>query len=287
VLEDLAIEGSSMSRMKSLLLIFAAATLSGQPPDVYQIMARVAENQSIALEQRKAWAYHQKQRLRFHRANGKIAREEQREYTVAPGVDEIQKELTRFEGKYETKGQYISYDKPGHTYKELDIDGELIDEMSDEMIDDKSRDGIGEDLFPLTAKEQKKYAFKLKGRETYRGRAIYRIAFEPKPSENHSIWKGEALIDVEECQPVMISSTMAAKVPLAVKVLLGTNLRGLGFSLTYQKFADGIWFPVSYGGEFEVRALFFYKRNISISMVNGDFRKTDVSSHVAFATEEK
>ena len=35
--------------------------------------------------------------------------------------------------------------------------------------------------------------------------------------------------------------------------------------MTYEKFDDGLWFPVSYGGEFHVRAVFFYARNMSIS----------------------
>jgi len=283
--------------MKLLILTFAAAAAIAiaQPPgvtqSVTQIMARVAENQSQAREQRKNWVYHQKQRLRFLRGNGKVAREEHREYAVVPDVRGLKKDLTRFDGKYETGGKYISYDKPGYTYKEMDIDGELIDEMSNEMTTDNSRDGIGKDLFPLTAQEQEKYNFKLIGNQTYRGRPVYRIAFEPKPhqksEENNSMWKGEALIDIEECQPVMISSKLASKIPMAVQILLGTNIQGLGFSVAYQKFADGVWFPVSYGGEFEVRAVFFYKRNIAISMVNADFRRTDVSSSVAYATEEK
>jgi hypothetical protein len=74
---------------------------------------------------------------------------------------------------------------------------------------------------------------------------------------------------------------------MAVKILLGTNVKGLGFSVAYQKFADGVWFPVSYGGEFEVRAVFFYKRTISVSMTNSDFRRTDVTTKVAYAIEDK
>ena len=75
--------------------------------------------------------------------------------------------------------------------------------------------------------------------------------------------------------------------PLVVKTLLGTNIKGLGFSVSYEKFADGVWFPVSYGGEFDVRAVFFYKRTMAISMVNTDFRRTDVKSEIAYATENK
>src|SRR5258706_2308558 len=160
--------------MKFLIVTFAATGIAiAQPPGVAYIMARVAENQSQALEQRKNWVYHQKQRLRLLRGNGRVAREEHREYAVAPDARGLKKELTRFDGKYETKGKYISYDKPGHTYKEMDIDGELIDEMSNEMTNDNSRDGIGKNLFPLTAEEQEKYNFKLIGSETYRGRPVY------------------------------------------------------------------------------------------------------------------
>ena len=276
--------------MKLLILTFSITAWS-QTLDVKEIMSRVAENQSQALEQRKNWVYHQQQRLRFLRGNGKVAREEHREYAVVPDDKGVNKELTKFDGRYESKGQYIPYAKPGHTYKEMDIDGELIDEMSNEMINDNSRDGIGNNLFPLTAGQQQRYTFKLIGREDYRGRPVYRIAFEPKRhehfEENNTLWKGEALIDAGEYQPVTISTRLASSIPMAVKVLLGTNIKGLGFSIAYQKFADGVWFPVSYGGEFAVRAVFFYKRNISISMVNGDFRRTDVSSHVAYATKEK
>jgi hypothetical protein len=41
------------------------------------------------------------------------------------------------------------------------------------------------------------------------------------------------------------------------------------------------------GGEFEVRAVFFYKRTISVSMTNIDFRRFDVTTKVAYAIEDK
>ncbi len=85
-------------------------------------------------------------------------------------------------------------------------------------------------------------------------------------------WKGVALIDAAEYQPVSVTTDLAARTPLAVKVLLGSDVKGLGFSISYEKIADGVWFPVSFGGEFEVRGLFLYKRTISISLVNKNFR---------------
>jgi hypothetical protein len=283
--------------MKPILVVLTAACALAQTHDVATIMARVAENQSVAKERRKEWVFHQKQLLRMVRTNGKLAREERREYHVMPNEKGQQKELTRLDGKYEHKGKYISYDREDFSYKDVDLDGDLVNDMSKSMTGDAdARDGIGADLFPLTAEQQRKYNFKLLGTETFRGRPVHRVAFEPRPRDKgqvdvdlggHSLWKGEARIDAEEYQPVTISTSMAPKIPAAVKILLGTDIKGLGFSLAYQKFAEGIWFPVSYGGEFEVKAVFFYKRRISVSMVNDDFRRADVSSKVAYAAEEK
>src|SRR5262249_34232576 len=150
-----------------------------------------------------------------------------------------------------------------------------INGLSEDLTNDKqSRDGLSADLFPLTEKAQSQYRFELKGMEKYRGRDVYRVKFEPngKRDIDEGVWKGEAFIDTSECQPVFIQTSLALQIPGAVKVLLGTNIKGLGFAVSYQKFEDGIWFPVSYGGEFEVRAVFFYKRKISVAMSNLDFR---------------
>ncbi len=278
--------------MKLLFLFAACGCALAQPPDIDQIMSRVGRNQAKSQDARKDWIYNQKQLLRMIRGNGKLAREEHREYAIAPKVRGIHKQLTSFAGKYGDHGREVAYDKPKYQYKGLDIDGELLDDMSNDMTNDEnSRDGIAHDLFPLTYHQQMRYNFKLKGVETYRGREVYRVAFEPKPhqhSEEDSMpWKGEALIDAAEYQPVLINTNLAWKIPMAVKILLGTNIRGLGFSVSYQKFADGVWFPVSYGGEFDVRAVFFYKRKISVSMVNSDFRRADVTSNIAYAMEDK
>ena len=70
---------------------------------------------------------------------------------------------------------------------------------------------------------------------------------------------------------------------MAVQILLGTNLKHLGFKVAYKKFEDGLWFPVSYGGEFHLRAVFFYKRTVALSLINSGFQRADVSSTVSFA----
>jgi hypothetical protein len=275
--------------MKLLALIFAAAGLAhAQTPGIESIMSQVATNQAKAQELRYLYVYTQKQLLRFVRSNGKIAREERREYVVTPRLHKVKKELVHFEGRYANHGQFVSFDRPGYQHKNLDLDAELLNDMSKDMTDDpQSRDGIGRDLFPLTYHQQLKYTFTMLGTETYQGRDVYRVSFVPKPRVEDADWKGQALIDKAELQPVMVTTNLAYKIPLLVKTLLGTNIKGLGFTLTYRKFEDGVWFPVSYGGEFEVRGLFLYRRTMSISLTNSDFHKLDVNSTIAYATEGK
>jgi hypothetical protein len=270
-------------------IVAALAATAVPPSDVAGIMARVAVNQQSARDARANYVYRQEQTIRMRRPGGKVAREQHAVYVVMPGKEGAEKKLEKFEGKYQFKGKYVTYDLPGYTYRGLDIDGDLIRDMADDMMNDKkSQDGIGHDLFPLTTEEQKKYDFRLVGKEEYRGRTVYRVAFQPKRGSNMDIgdaWKGEALIDAEEYQPVTVETSMAEKVPGWVKVVFGTDNKGLGFSLSYQKFADGVWFPVSYGGEFALRGVFFYRRNISVAMTNSDFRKTDVKSTLVYATD--
>ena len=272
--------------MKRIVIFVAlAAAAVAQAPDVGTIMDRVGRNQAQAVAQRQEFTFHQKQLLRLIRGNGKVAREENREYDVSPNAHGVQKELLRLDGRYEYKGKYVTYDRAGYKYKGLDVDGDLIRDLSEDTTNDShSRDGIGADLFPLTTDEQRKYDFKLLATEQYRGREVYRIHFEPKPHQDldDASWKGEALIDAAEFQPVSVHTELASRIPRAVKILLGTDIKGLGFSVTYQKFEEGVWFPVSYGGEFELRAVFFYRRTISVNLTNAEFHRTNVSSSVTY-----
>ena len=277
-------------KLLAAVVMAAAAATGQQTPDVDAIMRRVGENQQRASALRREFTFHQKQLLRMNRGNGKVAREEKREYDVTPDDRKVRKDLVHFEGRYEYKGKYVAYDRPGYTYKEMDIDGELIDDLSNDLTGDRrSRDGISCDLFPLTTEQQRRYRFRLLGTQSYRGREVFRIAFEPKPHQDldEAAWKGEALIDAAEYQPVSVHTKLAIKIPLAVKTLLGTDIKGLGFSIAYQKFDEGVWFPVSYGGEFEIRAVFFYKRMIAVNLVNSEFRRVNVSSNVTYVTEAR
>jgi len=277
--------------MKLAVILGSLAMAAGaQTPDVADIMARVGHNQTVAQEARKQFTYHQQQLLRMNRGNGKLAREEHRDYDVSPAPSGFHKELAHFDGKYEFKGKFVSYDRPGYEYKDMDIDGDLINDLSEDMTNDKqSRDGIAADLFPLTEQEQHKYNFHLVGKQQYQGREVYRVKFDPKPHQDfdEAAWKGEAWIDAAEFQPVRVQTSLAVRIPLGVKVLLGTDIKGLGFAVSYERFEDGIWFPVSYGGEFDVRAVFFYKRKISVNMTNTNFRRTQVASNVTYIAQEK
>jgi hypothetical protein len=243
-------------------------------------MRRVAFNQAKTQDARLDFVYHQKQNVRLRRNNGKVAREEFREYNITPATRGLHRELVSVQGRYEKNGDYVVYDTLQN--KSEGLDGGLVEGFSEDLMTDDSRDGLDAGLFPLTYHQQLKYDFRLLGAETYRGRRVYRVAFDPKDRYG---WKGEALIDADEFQPVFVSTKLGHGIPLAVKALLGTDVKGLGFSVAYQKFADGVWFPVSYGGEFDLHVLFLYKRRISISMTNMDFRRVDVNSQVSYASE--
>ena len=67
------------------ILAVLAATAAAQTPDISAIMERVGKNQEQAQDLRKQYTFRQKQLLRMHRGNGKVAREEHREYECLPG----------------------------------------------------------------------------------------------------------------------------------------------------------------------------------------------------------
>jgi len=277
--------------MPILWCVLTGGLASAQPladESVESIMARVAENQDRALELRSAYVYNQDVLIRFFRGHGKLAREEYREYTVIPGPKDTAKTLLSFRGKYEKGGKYVEYTKPGYEYKDLDIDGALMDSLADDLTQDKeSRDGIAVDLFPLTSKSQAGYRFTLEGKEEYRDRQVYRISFKPALMDDDHVfeetpWAGLILVDSLEYQPVLVTTHLAKGLPFLVKTVLGTNLKGLGFKVSYEKQDDGLWFPVNYGGEFEVKAVFFYKRKMAIALRNSGFQHVRVDTHVTF-----
>ena len=147
------------------------------------------------------------------------------------------------------------------------------------LIHDKSKDGINAHLFPLTSKDQLNYAFRMIGRERLNGRDVFHIAFRPKDKDDFG-WSGDAYIDTTAFQPVLVTTGMARKIPFAVRTFLGTNVPGLGFTITYAPQLDGVWFPVNLSTEFKIHVLYFFHREIILDAQNRDFEKTHVTSRI-------
>jgi hypothetical protein len=279
--------GTALSLVFSVLLTGEA---SGQAPNVDRIMAEVATHQDQAEQLRAKYTYTQKVRIRALHGNGKLSREEYCVYDVIPTDKATKKELVQFAGRYENKGKISDYNKPGEQIpkKKIDIDASVVPALRDGLINDKkSKDGLAKDLFPLTSVEEKKYQYELKDEETYKGRPAYRITFQPKKEykgfdDNKTVWAGEVLVDKADLQPISVATHMSKGLPFLVRTTLGTNIHELGFALTYKRFDNDVYFPVSYGGEFYVKAVFLYKRTFTISLENTDFRRSDVDSKITF-----
>ena len=260
-----------------------ACLLSAQTAD--DIIARVAKNQDADVAARNQFVYHQNLLIRMKRANGKVAREETRDYTVTPSADGVKRELIQLTGTVGNGKNAVTYDQADFRYKNIDIDGELVQNFSDTFgVDKNSKDGVSHDLFPLRTELLPKYMFELTGTEKWHHRDVYHIDFKPsgKREIDEDCWAGEALIDKAEFQPLMITSHLACKLPVLVKTLLGTNIKQVGFKVTYQKFDEGIWFPVTYGGEFQFRAAFVYARSVGIGLINSDFHRTRVDTAIKY-----
>ena len=170
----------------------------------------------------------------------------------------MKRELTHLTGTIGSGKKAVTYDKADFRYKNVDIDGELLQSFADDFgVDKKSKDGVSHELFPLRTELLPRYTFELTGSEKWHDRDAfpYRLQTVRKARRSMTIaGREKRLIDKAEFQPLMITSHLACKIPVLVKTMLGTNVKQVGFKVTYQKFDDGIWFPVTYGGEFQFRA---------------------------------
>lgn len=268
--------------MLVLALVACPAISAGQSHlSAGEIMARVAANQNRAVKQRSEYIYRQRIRVISRKTNGRVMRDETTDYLVTPTPDGTKKELKQVAGWAWVKKHYIQFSKePGPDSGSLD--GTLVDSLRDSLANEHSKNGLARDLFPLTREEQKGYRFELEGQETIGGRRVYRVRFVPRDKhawkEDNPPWAGEALIDSREYQPLRVDTKLARKLPLFVRTVLGTSLPGIGFDVEYQHFGEGVWFPVSFGTEFRLRAVFFIKRDISISLRNSGFEHVHVKS---------
>lgn len=159
------------------------------------------------------------------------------------------------------------------------IDRQIVENMRKSLMEDKSRDGINAQLFPLTTKQQADYDFELAGPERMNGRDVFHVVFRPKDRKDFG-WRGDAYVDVAAFEPVLVTTGMSRKIPFAVRTFLGTNFPGLGFTVTYAPRTDGIWFPVTFSTEFKIEVMFFFRRTVIVDAENRDFERTHVTSRI-------
>lgn len=239
-----------------------------------EIMARVAANQDREQSVRSEFVYEQKIHRTMRSKEGKLLREEFWTYTVSPQSKGTTKKLVSVKGKYWKHGQYLPFEG-------LPLPSVGLMEITLDDGDEGSRDGIDSEMFPLTSEQQKRYTFELIGEKTIKDRTAYEIEFRPTNPRDFG-WKGEALIDKEEFQPVSVYTRLSRKLPGAVRTVLGTDVPGLGMNIQYTRVDRDIWFPATYGTEFGVRAVFLFNRKFAESTENSNFRRVDVKSTVAY-----
>jgi hypothetical protein len=269
----------------ALPFLMLTPLLPGVTPAAEEIMCRVAENQERAEEARKAYVYDMNVFVRMKRANGKLAREESRDYVVAPNEKGAKRKLVKLSGKILDGNREINYTTPRYDHKSIDIDSSLTDAFARELMWNKSDLSPMVDWFPLTRARLAGYSVKFGGEERYREYDVYKVSFSEHEEED--CWTGEALVEKNEFQPVLVTSQWACRIPAAVKIVLGTNITQVGAKITYQRFDRGVWFPVTCGGELKLRVLFMYARTIAFSAKNADFRRADVETSVEFQGEEE
>ena len=262
-------------------------------------MNRVAINQDTAEAERAHYVYVQHAKMTSRRGNTVMC-EEITDYRFTPSTDGTDEQLLKVDGRFVKNHKFINYstllprdeDKPKESGKDANkdqsekkkdeandkdkkkdkdkdpvfdpnsdetLDRDLVENMRWNLIHDKSKDGVNAHLFPLTSKDQLNYAFRMIGRERLNGRDVYHIAFRPK-KKNDFGWSGDAFIDTTAYQPVLVTTGMARKIPFAVRTLLGTDVPGLGFTITYAPQPDGVWFPVTFSTEFKIHVLYFFHR---------------------------
>jgi hypothetical protein len=293
-------------RLLSLPLAISFFAAHAQQPALTadQIMARVAANQNRSEAERAHYLYIQHARV-LSRRGSTIRCEETTDTRVTPTPSGSQQQLLKLNGRLLHKGTYITYDHlpdpkqakqtPESDSSKADLqqidddedtDLDLVENMRSNLLGSKSehtKDGINANLFPLTSNHQADYAFTLLGREPRNGRDTFHIQFRPKDKSDIG-WKGDAWIDTATFEPVIIRTALSRNLPLAVRIMLGTNVPGIGFTVIYApqpaNQPNAPWFPVSLGSEFKIHIFFFFSRQIVIAAENRDFEKTHVTSTI-------
>lgn len=280
-----------MTRAWFLVLLFLpvlAPAAAGEESSLsaQDIMHRVAANQDREQKERDAFVYEQHVKVvsRFH--NGKVAREEQADYLVTPSAKGSARKQVHISGRYWKKKEKAYAEFTGDPVPDTDgLDGGLVSSFREDLGSNKSRDGMGRKLFPLTTEAQAGKQFELQGITTIRGRRAYRIRFTPEDPKDIA-WAGEALIDSEEFQPISVFTGLSRRLPFAVRTMLGTDVPGLGFHIQYKRVDKDLWFPESLGSEFRIHAVFFINRTITVSMENKNFKRGVSESAIEYQTAQ-
>ena len=186
-----------MSRILLLAVLFGGSICrAAEAPaslSAAEIMAKVAVNQDKAQALRKQYVYEQRIIIATRKTNGKLMRRELASYAVAPGDAKTTRKLNSLEGRYWQKGAYLEFQKEEDAERG-NVDGVIVSAFREDLGDSNSKDGLDNDLFPLTTDQQKKFRFELAGVRTVAGRPAYCINFMP-PDRHQYDWAGEAWID--------------------------------------------------------------------------------------------
>jgi hypothetical protein len=269
-----------------LLAVSANMLVNGQAPSpsAAEIMKKVADNQDREQKARTAFLYEETIRVDTRHTNGKLAREEIASLLVTPTPKGTEKKRQSIKGRYWYKGRYTEF--TGDPIPHADgLDAQIISSFRDDLTNDTTKDGLAKDLFPLTSEEQKDLKFELAGERIISGRKAWNVRFSPA-DKNDFTWAGEALIDQEEFEPVSVYTRLSRRIPFFVRTVLGTDLPGLGFNVQYARIEKDVWFPVSFGTEFRLRAVFFINRDISVSLENKNFKRATVESNIHYEGEK-
>jgi hypothetical protein len=277
-----------MATFRLITILFLAPllvcpALADNPETAETIMAKVAANQDRGEKLRSEYIYQQHIHIVDRKGGGKVLREETADYHVVPQPDHSERTLQVLTGRYWHKGKYQEF--TGEPVPQAEsTDAELIHDLREDLTNEESKDGMARDLFPLTTDQQHDYKFRLVGRELFENRQSYHIAFTPKDDDDTD-WAGEAYIDAQEFQPIYVFTKLSRPLPFGVRTFLGTDLPGIGFAVHYRRQEDGVWFPVSLGSEFRIRALFFFSRSITVSLENKSFEHTHVQTKILGAKQ--
>lgn len=219
----------------------------------------------------RQWMHHQ-----YHRYNALLDeknKSDQKDNSEKNKSSDNSEDKSGGEVERDRSGSEDTHDAISITIGGDSVDRQIVENMRQNLLHDDSKDGVTSHLFPLTTDDQKDYAFQMIGRERINGRDVFHIVFRPKGKSDYA-WKGDAYIDTTAYQPVLVTTGLSRKVPFAVRTFLGTNLPGVGFTVTYAPQPDGIWFPSTFSTEFKIEVLFFFRREIILDAQNRDFEKT-------------